>query len=209
MCSKYGNCKLSDVISDSEKRECPNDVVLNMSLGAPNRDSEWRSIRDAIKEAVDAGVFVAVAAGNEGRDACAYSPASSPDVCAAGASDSDDSMAMFSNYGKLIAVFAPGVEVLSTYINGSTVSVILRFISITPGPQLTPMWRLLSGTSKASPHVAGLGAYIMGLKGRMSPYILCHQLKELSTKDALSSIPSSSETVNYLAFNSINRSWMS
>jgi subtilisin family serine protease len=130
VCNQYGNCDLSHVIaaithtvSDSKKRDCPNGVIINMSLGSPN--SEWRSIKDAVKVATDAGIFVAVAAGNDGMDAENYSPASSPGTCVAGASDVNDQIASFSNYGATVSVFAPGVDVISTFNQGpaSTVSV--------------------------------------------------------------------------------------
>jgi subtilisin family serine protease len=129
VCNQYGSCELSDVIAaialtvtDSKTRNCPKGVVINMSLGAPN--SEWQSIKDSIKAATDAGVFVSVAAGNNGLDAKDYSPASAPEACAVGAVDANDQIASFSNYGANVAVFAPGVNVLSTYNAGpsSTVS---------------------------------------------------------------------------------------
>jgi subtilisin family serine protease len=117
VCNQNGSCELSDVnaaivdtIADSKARDCPNGVVINMSLGAPN--AQWQSVKDAVKQAVDAGIFVAVAAGNDADNATKYSPASAPGACVAGASDSADAIASFSNYGKPVAVFAPGVDVL-------------------------------------------------------------------------------------------------
>jgi hypothetical protein len=128
VCNQYGNCELSDVnaailltITDSKTRGCTNGVVINMSLGAPN--TEWQSIKDSIKQATDAGIFVAVAAGNDAADAANYSPASSPGVCAAGAVDLNDAMASFSNVGVPVAAFAPGVDVLSTYNSGQGATV--------------------------------------------------------------------------------------
>jgi subtilisin family serine protease len=134
VCNQFGSCELSDVIaaitltvSDSKTRGCTNGVVINMSLGAPN--SEWQSIKDAIKTATDAGVFVAVAAGNDGKDAKDYSPASSPGACVAGASDVNDNIASFSNFGSTLSVFAPGVGVISTYNQGPGSTVCLIFLS--------------------------------------------------------------------------------
>jgi subtilisin family serine protease len=123
VCNQFGSCDLSNVIaaitltiSDSKTRGCTNGVVINMSLGAPN--SEWRSIKDIIKVATDAGIFVAVAAGNESQDAKDVSPASAPGTCVAGASDINDQIASFSNYGSTLSVFAPGVDIISTYNQG-------------------------------------------------------------------------------------------
>jgi subtilisin family serine protease len=123
-CNQYGQCALSDVnaaiseaVSDSAKRTCPNGVVINLSLGAPNE--EWKSIADAISQANNAGIFVAVASGNAGANAADYSPASSPGVCAVGASSNTDAVASFSNYGSTVSIVAPGVDVLSLAPSGS------------------------------------------------------------------------------------------
>jgi subtilisin family serine protease len=187
-CNQNGDCPLSgviaaigDTITDSKQRDCPKGVVINMSLGAPNAD--WGSIKDAVKQAVDAGIFIAVAAGNENDDSSKYSPASSPGVCAAGAVDNADVIASFSNYGKPVAVFAPGVDVLSTYNAGQGATT------------------LMSGTSMASPHLAGLGAYLLALDGNVSPAALCKKIQTLSTKNVVTGIKALSGTVNYLAFN--------
>jgi subtilisin family serine protease len=122
-CNQYGSCDLSGVIaainltiSDSATRGCTNGVVINMSLGALN--TEWQSIRDIIKIATRKGIFISVAAGNDGRDARYYSPASAPGACVAGASDINDKMASFSNFGSTVSVFGPGVDILSTYNQG-------------------------------------------------------------------------------------------
>jgi subtilisin family serine protease len=119
-CNQFGICQLSDVIaaltlvvSDSKKRSCRNGVVVNMSLGASNTD--WMSIQEVIREVIQAGIFVAVAAGNDEANAASSSPASSPGACVVGASNGNDTMAFFSNFGPLVSVFAPGAEVLSTW----------------------------------------------------------------------------------------------
>jgi subtilisin family serine protease len=132
-CNQYGQCALSDVnaaiseaVKDSATRACPNGVVINMSLGAPN--AEWKSIADAIAQATQAGIFVAVAAGNAGDDAAGYSPASSAGVCAVGASSSSDEVAAFSNFGSTVSIIGPGVDILSLDRQGSgTVSTLDSF----------------------------------------------------------------------------------
>jgi subtilisin family serine protease len=105
-------------VTDSKTRSCPNGIVVNMSLGG----GKQQSVNDALAAAVDAGLFFAVAAGNDGDDFASYSPASEPKAFAIGASDVNDALASFSNYGKTLGVIAPGVDVNSTWNDGTTVS---------------------------------------------------------------------------------------
>jgi cerevisin len=115
--------------------------VANMSLGG----GASRALDDAVNKAVDAGLHFAVAAGNDNRDACDYSPAAAEKAVTVGASTLGDERAYFSNYGKCVDVFAPGLNILSTY-KGSKTAV-----------------ATLSGTSMASPHTAGLLAYLLSI----------------------------------------------
>jgi subtilisin family serine protease len=163
------------VASDSKTRSCPNGAVANMSLGG----SKSTAVNSATAGVVSAGVFMAVAAGNDGRDAASYSPASEPTAFTVGATDSSDAKASFSNYGSLVDVFAPGVSILSTWNNGGT--------------------NTISGTSMATPHVAGLGAYLLGLEGKMTPAALGSRIVALANKNKITGVPSG--TVNALAFN--------
>jgi subtilisin family serine protease len=105
--------------------------VANMSLGGGFN----QSVNDAAKRMVGANVAVAVAAGNDGADASTKSPASEPSVLTVAAHDSNNVNASWSNFGSLIDLSAPGVSVLSTSSSGGTTT--------------------MSGTSMASPHVAG------------------------------------------------------
>jgi subtilisin family serine protease len=161
--------------NDQKTRSCPNGAVANMSLGG----SKSTAVNSAAASAVSAGLFMAVAAGNDGANAANYSPASEPTVCTVGASDINDNVASFSNYGSIVDIFAPGVNILSTWRTGGT--------------------NTISGTSMAAPHIAGLGAYLLGLEGKRTPAALCSRIQTLSTKNALSGVPSG--TLNYLAFN--------
>lgn len=112
--------------------------VANMSLGGPTS----QALDDAVRNAADAGVRFAVAAGNDSDDANNYSPARVEynNVWTVSATDDTDSFASFSNYSgptdPPIEFAAPGVSVLSLWKDGGT--------------------RTISGTSMASPHVAGL-----------------------------------------------------
>lgn len=163
------------VASDSKTRSCPNGAVANMSLGG----SKSTAVNSATAGVVSAGVFMAVAAGNDGANAANYSPASEPTAYTVGATDSNDAKASFSNYGTIVDVFAPGVAILSTWNNGGTNSI--------------------SGTSMATPHVAGLGAYLLGLEGKKTPAALGSRITALATKNKITGLPSG--TVNALIFN--------
>ena len=151
-------------------------AVANMSLGSFRLLAQ--SVNAAAAAAVKAGLFLAVAAGNDGGLASLSSPASEPSVCTVAATQSDDRRASFSNWGSAVDVFAPGVNITSTWINDST--------------------NTISGTSMAAPHVAGLGAYLLGLEGPRDPLALCARIQNLATKGVVGFALSRN---NLLAFN--------
>ena len=110
--------------------------VVNMSLGATTSTT----LNSAVQKAIDSGVTFVVAAGNSSADACGYSPASVSGAITVGSTGKTDSRSTFSNYGSCIDIFAPGENIISAlYSNNS-------------GTQS------MSGTSMASPHVAGVAA---------------------------------------------------
>ena len=110
--------------------------VMSASIGG----SKYQLVNDAIEKLYQAGITPVIAAGNNNADAAGYSPASSPNAITVGASDSNDTRAYFSNFGDLVDVFAPGVNIVSNnYLDPST-------------------GRSLNGTSMATPHVSGLAA---------------------------------------------------
>jgi len=92
-----------------------------MSLGG----SYSASINNAANALVDAGVFLAVAAGNDNANAANYSPASAAKACTVAATDSSDRKASYSNYGSVVDVLAPGSNILSTWIGSTTAKVSL------------------------------------------------------------------------------------
>ncbi|KAF9391293.1 serine protease [Mortierella sp. AD011] len=160
--------------------------VVNMSLGAERS----RSANSAVTSAVAEGLHVAVAAGNENQDACNVSPASAKAVITVGASNVRDERAFFSNYGPCVDIFAPGVDVKSAWKGDNTTLV------------------TASGTSAASPHVAGYIAYYLSLapmkesafhSGAISPKEMKQLIKETSTRDSLRDIDS--RTPNLLLYN--------
>ena len=85
-------------------------AVANMSLGG----GKSPSLDSAVNRAADAGLHFAVAAGNDNRDACNYSPAAAEKPITVGACTLADERASFSNYGKCVDVFGPGLNILST-----------------------------------------------------------------------------------------------
>jgi subtilisin family serine protease len=165
------------VATDSQTRSCPNGAVANMSLGG----SRSTAVNAAAAAMVDAGVFLAVAAGNDAENAYYSSPASEPTVCTVGATTSADALASYSNFGALVDILAPGSNILSSWIGSNSAT------------------NTISGTSMATPHITGLGAYLLSFVGSKTPAALCAYIQSTSTKSKISSVPSS--TNNYLAFN--------
>lgn len=109
-------------------------------------------VDDAIRYQHDKGMVVVVAAGNSSADALDFSPASSERAITVAASDPTDAKASFSNFGEKIDVAAPGVDILSTRAS---------LDSICGGTTVGVGYCRLSGTSMATPHVAGLAALLL------------------------------------------------
>jgi len=160
--------------------------TANMSLGG----GKSPALDAAVNGAVTAGLHFAVAAGNDNADSCKYSPAAAEQAVTVGASTLADERAYFSNYGKCNDIFAPGLNIKSTWI-GSKYAV-----------------NTISGTSMASPHVAGLLAYYLSLQpasdseyavAEITPKKLKENLLSIATVGALSEVPS--DTKNLLAWN--------
>lgn len=163
--------------------------TANMSLGG----GKSPALDLAVNAAVKAGIHFAVAAGNENQDAANTSPASAELAITVGASTISDARAYFSNFGLTVDIFAPGLNIVSTYIGSDTATA------------------TLSGTSMASPHIAGLLAYYVSLQpGADSEFFVSDkgvstgQLKKnlvnYATKSKLTDIPDDG-TPNLLAFN--------
>lgn len=123
------------------------DAVANMSLGGGANTALDTAIRNLSND----GVTVVVAAGNDTADACGVSPARTPEAITVAASDSNDAMAAFSNGGTCVDLFAPGVGVLSAWNTNDTAT------------------NTISGTSMASPHLAGAAARYLQTHPGSSP----------------------------------------
>ncbi|KAF5988209.1 putative alkaline protease (oryzin) [Fusarium bulbicola] len=147
------------VIDDAKKKNRVGKAVMNMSLGGDFS----QAINRAIEALFNAGVVPVVAAGNENRETSLTSPGSAPNAITVGAIDAaTDERADFSNFGPEVDVYAPGVNVLSVGIKSTTDTA------------------TLSGTSMASPHVAGLAAYLMGFQKLDGPAQVASLVKSLA-----------------------------
>ncbi|MFP5262200.1 MAG: S8 family peptidase [Blastocatellia bacterium] len=125
-------------------------AVANMSLGG----GISTTLDDAVRTSAASGVFYALAAGNSAANACNTSPAragagTNNGIATVAATDRNNAEASFSNFGSCVDIWAPGVDTLSTRLGGGTTR--------------------LSGTSMASPHVAGCAALILSRNPTATP----------------------------------------
>lgn len=134
--------------------------VANMSLGG----GFSQAVNDAVNNSVTSGVVYAVSSGNSNTDACGQSPASAEKAITVNSSTSSDARSSFSNYGTCTDIFAPGSSITSTTMDGGTAS-----------------W---SGTSMASPHVAGVAA--LYLQDGTSAADVPAAMAERATRDKIS-----------------------
>jgi subtilisin family serine protease len=141
-------------------------AVANMSLGG-GRSS---TLNTAANNLANSGVFLAVAAGNESQNACNVSPASASSAYTTAASDRTDLRASFSNFGSCVDGYAPGVSVKSDWYTGGT--------------------NTISGTSMASPHVAGVGALYKSAFGDASSGTVASWINSNASAGVIRSNPS-------------------
>lgn len=140
-------------------------AVANMSL----ESAVNVTLDTAVNNAANAGIFVAVAAGNGGADACNTSPARAAGAFTVGAVNSSDTRADFSNFGACVDIFAPGVGIISAS-------------SLSDAGYSTK-----DGTSMAAPHVAGVAALLLEEDRNLSVAALRERLLYRATRDVVQS----------------------
>jgi serine protease len=145
-------------------------AVANMSLGG----GASSATDDAIARMTNAGVIVVVAAGNDNSNACNYSPARAASAITVGSTTSNDARSSFSNYGSCLDIFAPGSSITSAWYTSNTAT------------------NTISGTSMASPHVAGVAALYLADNPTASVSQVTNALLSAATPNKVSSAGSGS-----------------
>lgn len=150
---------VNDIVSKNRASKS----AINLSLGG-GASAAWTS---AVAASFQQGVLSIAAAGNGDRNfnplpVSSQSPANAPDAITVSAADSSFRVASFANYGAGVDVFAPGVDILSSYIGGNSATAVL------------------SGTSMATPHTVGLALYLIALEGLSTPAAVTNRIKALA-----------------------------
>ena len=146
-------------------------AVANISLTAAGSSP---SIETAINNSIASGVTYTIAAGNSAADACGYTPARAANAITVGGSDETDLRARYSNYGSCIDIFAPGNLIVSTWASSDTAT------------------NNLSGTSMASPMVAGAAALYLESNPSASAATVTQAIKSMATSGVLTTNDTSS-----------------
>ncbi len=141
-------------------------AVANMSLGG----GASTALDSAVQNSIASGVFYGIAAGNSNVDACTTSPARVATATTVGASTNTDARASFSNFGSCVDVFAPGLNITSSWNTNDTAT------------------NTISGTSMATPHVVGVAALYMQGNPSASAATVGAAITSTATTNAISSV---------------------
>jgi subtilisin family serine protease len=173
VCDRYGQCPNSGVIAgiDQVTAYHSSPAVANMSLQF-NPDP---AMDTAVRNSINSGVSYVIAAGNSDNDAGNFTPSRVLEAITVGASNASDARADFrdlgglaSSYGSVLDVFAPGRDILSAWIGSTTAT------------------NTISGTSMASPHVAGVVAQYRQTNPSDPPYIVAGVIRRNATRGVIS-----------------------
>jgi uncharacterized membrane protein YgcG len=138
-------------------------AVANMSLGG----SRSAALDLAVARGVADGIVFVVAAGNSNANACNYSPAAEESAITVGASTSTDTRASYSNFGSCVDIFAPGSNITSAWYTSTTAT------------------NTISGTSMASPHVAGVAVLALSADPTLSVSRVTTWITSTATSDVI------------------------
>ncbi|MDQ3618341.1 MAG: S8 family peptidase [Pseudomonadota bacterium] len=145
-------------------------AVANMSLGG----GASSATDTATNNLINRGVTVVVAAGNDNADACNYSPARVAAAITVGSTTSTDARSSFSNFGSCVNIFGPGSSIMSTWYTSNSAT------------------NTISGTSMASPHVAGAAVLVLAADNAASPATVRSRIYNKASLNRLTSIGSGS-----------------